>query len=243
MIEHLQNGVLLLNNGEFEKALEELTKYIDSNPQEIKGFYHRGITYRKLDLFNNSLRDFNSALKLKEEDPDLLCDRAITHYHMGNKKAALLDMDLAASIEPNNAFRYSSRAFIKGKFGDVKGAISDYEKAISFDPNDAVSYNNLGLLQEQLGRKQQANQQFDKADALTKNEKYEKNEFAEKIKKESTPISSPKPSSKLREEIKITSKKRKVTTNAYLGTIQKLITSKKERQEFISFIKSLFRRK
>lgn len=99
-------------------------------------------------------------------DPDAMHDRAVCHFHCGEKEVALTWLNRAANTQPDYSYRYSSRGWMKQATGDTHGAIEDYKKALELDPEDAVTWNNLGLLEEQLGYQEQAKERYRVSDEL-----------------------------------------------------------------------------
>lgn len=103
---------------------------------------------------------------LANRDPDAMHDRAVCHFHCGEKEAAMSWLNQAADTQPDYSYRYSSRGWMKQASGDTHGAIEDYKKALELDPDDAVTWNNLGLLEEQLGYQEQAKERYRVSDEL-----------------------------------------------------------------------------
>ena len=99
-------------------------------------------------------------------DPNAMHDRAVCHFHCGDKGVALDWLNRAADLQPDYSYRYSSRGWMKQALGDTHGAIADYKHALELDPDDAVTWNNLGLLEEQLGYQEQAKERYRVSDEL-----------------------------------------------------------------------------
>ena len=99
-------------------------------------------------------------------DPDAMHDRAVCHFHCGEKETAMAWLDKAAAVQPDYSYRYSSRGWMKQAMGDLEGAIEDCKKALELDPDDAVTWNNLGLLEEQMGYQEQARERYRVSDEL-----------------------------------------------------------------------------
>jgi tetratricopeptide (TPR) repeat protein len=99
-------------------------------------------------------------------NPDDMHDRAVSHFHCGDKDVALTWLNKAADIQPDYGYRYASRGWMKQACGDLRGAIEDYKRAVELDPEDAVTWNNLGLLEEQLGYQEQAKERYRVSDEL-----------------------------------------------------------------------------
>ena len=99
-------------------------------------------------------------------NPDDMHDRAVSHFHCGEKDAALDWLNQAADVQPDYSYRYASRGWMKQACGDLRGAIEDYKRTVELDPEDAVTWNNLGLLEEQLGYQEQAKERYRVSDEL-----------------------------------------------------------------------------
>ncbi len=164
-MQKLEEGKQLYNNQKFEEAIDVLTAFLNEYPNHADGFYYRGICYRKLDRFNESITDFNAILTKLPDEPTLLCERAISLFKNQQIELALDDLNKAVELDPNNPYRYTSRAFIRA-YVDIDGAIEDYQKAIELDPEDEIAYNNLGLLQEQKGNFREAKKSFNESNKI-----------------------------------------------------------------------------
>ena len=115
---------------------------------------------------NEALVSLNSAVELDRNNPDIISERAVVIFHLGDKRKALSELDRCVELEPNNPYRYSSRAYIKANLQMIDEAIADYEICVEMDPNDPIAYNNLGLLLEGKGRMAAAKKNFSKAEQL-----------------------------------------------------------------------------
>lgn len=254
MSKRIQEGKQLLENGQFEKAIDTLTIQITSNPNDVQAIYLRGIASRRLNKLNDSLKDFNKAISLSAFHAELYSDRGITYHMMQDGEAALRDFDKAVELEPENPYRYSSRAYIKDHHKDSKGAIADYEKAIELDPEDEISRNNLGLILERMGKIKEAKKNFMISDKLLKKKgKYvENDEFKDIVKEEleikksadgKVSFKSAEKKKALQEKEEKESKETKLTVSGYFGVLKSIFTSKDEFNSFLDFIKSLFSKK
>lgn len=217
-MERLQKGKSLFEKQEFNEAITELTAFLNEQTNNADALYTRSMCYRKIEQFEKSIDDLSAILIRLPEEATLLCERGISHFHNKNIEAALTDMGKAVELEPNNPFRYSSRAYIRAK-SDINGAMEDYEKAIELDPKDEISLNNLGLLQENAGKMNAAKKSFKKSNEIIgyDPEKRDLEEREEKIDTDLTPENA-----------------------TSLGKIMlSVFTSKKARQEYFNFLKTL----
>ncbi len=216
----LEKGKALFEKQAYQEAIIVLTDFLAKQGNNADALYTRAICYRKNEEFKNSIEDLSTILKRLPNEPTLLCDRGISHFHNKDISLALKDMDKAVELDPNNPFRYSSRAYIRANI-DVNSAIEDYKKAIELDPKDDISLNNLGLLEENIGKMSSAKNRYKKSNQII-GYNPEKRNATQKGDLE-----------KVRNQ-----------ENKSIGKIMlNVFTSKATREEYFTFLKTIFRKK
>lgn len=221
-MQKLEEGKQLYNDQKFEEAIDVLTAFLNEYPNHADGFFYRGICYRKLDRFNESITDFNAILTKLPDEPTLLCERAISLFKNQQIELALDDLNKAVELDDSNAYRYTSRAFIRA-YVDIDGAIEDYQKAIELDPEDEIAYNNLGLLQEQKGNFREAKKSFNESNKIIGYDPEKRQE-----KKDDKTLDS-------------TTKDEKTYVNSW-ELIKGIFTSKEVRKEYFKFLGNFFKK-
>jgi len=218
----LEEGKVSLTNNEFEKALLLFNNYLKEHTNHADALFFRGICYRKLGNYKESIQDFTAVIDKLPDEATIYSERGVSHYHQKNYEAALMDLNKAVDLEPNKPYRYSSRAYIRA-YIDIDGAIADYKKAIELDPNDEIAYNNLGLLQENQGNMREAQKNFKKSNEIVG---YEPEKRSEKPEDGSGKIEE--------QEIEYQS----------IGKVMlDVFRDKKTRNEFLNFLKSGLKKK
>ena len=177
--------------------------------------------------WSEALAAFDRAMETVKDDPDLIHDRAVAMFNLGQQKDALKELDRAVVLQPDYSYRYSSRAYMRNACKDIHGAIEDYKKAIELDPEDAIALNNLGLLEEQLGYRDEADQRYRAADEL-KGILKDRGIDLEKV---------PAPESQETTEETTTEDEADVSVWA---EFRKVFVSKDSRREFFSFLRNGF---
>jgi len=225
-MQKLEEGKQLYRDQNFEQAVVVLTEFLAEYPNHADGFFYRGVCYRKLDRFNESISDFNSIIAKLPDEPTLLCERAISLFKNQQIDLALNDLNKAVELDTNNPFRYTSRAFIRA-YVDIDGAIEDYQKAIELDPEDEIAYNNLGLLQEQKGNFKEAKKSFNESNKIIGYNPEKRQEKQEKKIKDLDTLDLPK---------------EKTYSNAW-KLMKGIFTSKEIRKEYFNFLSNFFQKK
>jgi tetratricopeptide (TPR) repeat protein len=225
----LEKGKALFEKQEYKEAINMLTNFLLEQNNNADALYTRAMCFRKTEAYEKSVQDLNAILSRLPNEPTLLCERGISHFHNKDIESAMKDMNKAVKLDPENSFRYSSRAYIRANI-DAKGAVEDYKKAIELDPKDNISLNNLGLLEENMGKMTSAKNRFKASDKIIgydpeKRQENENNKLIDK-KIQATTI-----------------EKSKVQEKETIGRIMlNVFISKATRKEYLTYIKSLFKK-
>ncbi len=134
-------------NGNYTKAIEQLTKAIDSKGSGLMPnllYTERGITYLKLNDVDNAYKDFDFAIKINPNDTDSYLERGKILYHMGKDSLAFSDFAKVISIDEQKGEAYAYRGIIYMQRQQPEFAEPDLKKAILFNPEDTVALFNLG---------------------------------------------------------------------------------------------------
>jgi tetratricopeptide (TPR) repeat protein len=97
----------LIRDGRYKEAIDQLNKYISSNPREAEGYHLRGLCYEKTTEYQYSVLDLRRARSLDPQNQQIKVDldRVITIWHeLLYKKIEGHKRDLA--IDPKNSFTY-----------------------------------------------------------------------------------------------------------------------------------------
>lgn len=190
--------------------------------------WKEGMELSKDRKWPEALAAFDRAMKTISDDPDLIHDRAVAMFNLGQQKDALKELDRAVLLQPDYSYRYASRAYMRNACKDIHGAIEDYKKAVELDPEDAIALNNLGLLEEQLGYRDEADQRFRAADEL------------KGILKDRGIDLENAPNPKSMAESEETGGKEEVSSGSIWSEFRKVFVSKDSRSEFFSFLRNGF---
>jgi tetratricopeptide (TPR) repeat protein len=69
--------------------------------QNVQAHIEKGIENSQKGRYDQALKDFNEALKLKPRDPALFTYRGVVYYAKGQTDLALKDFNRALEIDPN----------------------------------------------------------------------------------------------------------------------------------------------
>ena len=68
---HYRDGTALVIDGEYEKAIVELNKAIELDPEYAEAYYNRGLAYNNSGEMAKAISDYEKCVELSN-DPELL---------------------------------------------------------------------------------------------------------------------------------------------------------------------------
>jgi tetratricopeptide (TPR) repeat protein len=230
----LREGLELLNNKEFEPAINKFSLLLDEEPNHIEGLCCRAICYRNTEKLELSIADFSKAISLQKDNADIYAERAVSQLHLQQPQLAIIDFEKAKELEPENPYRYSSLGFAYSRIRNIEKSIEYYEHAVKLDPEDAVSYNNLAVIHEQKGDIDKSKKLGQKADELTDGP------LEDRPKPPPSAVSVPNLKTP-KGAIDIKPENNKPSKKAYSNVIKNVLTNNQEFKSFIKFIKNGFK--
>ena len=66
-------------------AIDNYSKALNISPKNHLLFYNRGLTYANLQLLNQAIKDFNSAIKIRSDFGPAYGDRGMAFYDLNQK--------------------------------------------------------------------------------------------------------------------------------------------------------------
>lgn len=126
--------------------------------------YARGIAYERADMWNAAERDFQQALVLEPNQPDVLNYLGYSWLMMGkNTKKAMDYIEVALSARPDDAHIVDSMGWAYYHTGQYAKAVEMLERAAELMPQDTTVNDHLGDAYWQVGRKTEARYQWKRA--------------------------------------------------------------------------------
>jgi len=89
--------------------------------------------------YNNAIRDFTEAIKLKPDEAALYKSRAHAYQHLKQYEKAIADFTAAIRLEPGNVSNYNDRSIVFDALGDKARAEQDQKKAEELRSNGHAS--------------------------------------------------------------------------------------------------------
>ena len=115
-------------NREFKKAIKDLYTSLDNHPfetYEADIYYHLGISYANLEMYDKSLPPLCKAIELSYNEPCYIHERAKSYLLTDQFKKALDDYTEVIRLQPKNSHAYFGRAFALKALKNYDGAAED----------------------------------------------------------------------------------------------------------------------
>ncbi|MFZ3123178.1 MAG: tetratricopeptide repeat protein [Thermodesulfovibrionales bacterium] len=162
-IDWFENGCVLVNSGNPQKAVEAFTKAIKLNPNNEKFYVFRGNAYGEAGNNNQAVKDIAKAIKLNPKYAKAYVSRGNAYLRSGSYQQAVKDYSMAAKLSPKHEEAYCYRGVAYGALGKEQQALEDFSRAIKLNPEYEKAYFYRGLAYAESGNYHKALEDFNKA--------------------------------------------------------------------------------
>ncbi len=161
-----KEGDVLFESGDFEGAVKAYTEYLTLYPTDVKSLYNRGRAYEEMELYELSLKDFQSVLAEDKENLQANLSAGSYYYRKQDLANAHYHFDLAVQFHENSAQAQFLLARVQHKRGKKDEALSGYNKAIVLDAELGEAYLYRGVLRTSMKQRRRACEDYRQAQAL-----------------------------------------------------------------------------
>ena len=130
---------------DYNGALNELNKIIDSMPKYAPAYNLRGLCKAGLNKFKDSINDYNKAIKLKKDYAAAYMNRGDSKAQLELHKEAFEDYLEVTKIDPTNDTAFDYCGLQKTVLKEYKDSIKFFDKAIQINSKNADYYLSRGI--------------------------------------------------------------------------------------------------
>jgi len=167
----LGRGTLYRHMGQYENAVEDLTRYTTLAPGTPKDYINRGLAFRILKKYDPAISDLSRAVRMRPGNEDAYIHRGVTYLEAGNYNIALADFKKAVKIAPKNPYVYQAMAWLyaacpNSDFRDGVKAVELAKHALKLEHSDtpdpvfpatlAAAYAESGMYRKAVDSQKQA---------------------------------------------------------------------------------------
>lgn len=162
-LEALAQADSYFTSGDYEKAIDEYKKIIETDPETIEAYLQLGAIYYHQDEIESVREVYNQALKV---NPDLAKQSNINclfyDASKDNLDNAIKNCSETIEANPDTGIFYAKRGRGYEEKKDLERAFADFNKAISLEPNNVYAHFRRGLSFVKQGNSEQAINDFNK---------------------------------------------------------------------------------
>jgi lipoprotein NlpI len=144
-------GVARVGKGDYEGAIRDFTKAIESDPKNPVYYAARGNARTTSGELEDAIADFSTAIELDPARRVPYINRGVAKVDKGDLDGAIADYAKALTLDPKNVTAYRNRGCARQQKGDYEGARNDFQQAIQL-ATDEGAYQRFYLYL--LGQKQ-----------------------------------------------------------------------------------------
>ncbi|MBN1561159.1 tetratricopeptide repeat protein [candidate division KSB1 bacterium] len=93
-------GMVYFVQSEYEKAIQDFTRAVQTNPRNYRAYYNRGHAYRMLKMYDRALEDFDHAIEVDATQPQAYLGRAQVCCEIEDYVQAVQNCHKALNVEP-----------------------------------------------------------------------------------------------------------------------------------------------
>ncbi|WP_024586308.1 tetratricopeptide repeat protein [Aliihoeflea sp. 2WW] len=165
---YLALGGVYASQQKFAEAAEVYDRAVAriDTPEEADWnlYYQRGIAYERIKQWDKAEPNFNQALELYPDHPQVLNYLGYSWVDMNmNLEEGLALIQKAVDLRPSDGHIVDSLGWAYYRLGRYEEAVTELERAVSLMPSDAILNDHLGDAYWQVGRRLEATFQWSHA--------------------------------------------------------------------------------
>ncbi|PJZ59257.1 tetratricopeptide repeat protein [Leptospira barantonii] len=154
--------------GDYLKAIQEYSKYLELVPGDASGYYNRGLAQYTLKQYDVAMKDFSKAVEIDPNKTGAFLYKGYANEMLKDCPTAIEDFQKAIDLgEKYNAELYGHKARCENTDENYDDGLKDAQKAVNLDKKDAYAYFELAYAQYGLGRYQDSATTYTKVLQLT----------------------------------------------------------------------------
>ncbi len=146
--QHIERGIALLDEDEYEQAILVFNKAIELYPDESAAYFYRGLSYGRSGEYDKAITDFSVTINLKPDNKRAYYNRGFIYERKEEYDRAIADYSEAIELDHAYALAYEHRAVAYKLQGMEARAIADLEKCIEVSQDQLMIERAKQVLEE-----------------------------------------------------------------------------------------------
>ena len=178
------SGLAEYKKGNYQKAIENYARAIESHPDEASLYNNRGLAYSELREYDEAISDYSKAIELKSDYTEAYFNRGLAYLNLGPLgwgnpemiQKGIADLNKAIELNPkyadayyhrglgyNQSLHYYFKPFTEEAVGSFNKAVTDFNEVLELDPDYVLAYAGLGNAYYRYGEWDKAVEWYNKA--------------------------------------------------------------------------------
>ena len=150
--DHVDQGVIFLDEGKLEEAAAEFLKAIELDPENADAHRNLGTVYTEQEKFEEAVAAYEKAIEVAPDFGEAYGDMAGALFFLDRIYEAVTAGEKAIELAPDYVNAHYNLGLAYYRQGEPEKAIAEYEEAVKLAPDDPKIYNNLGAVYYAQGR-------------------------------------------------------------------------------------------
>ena len=151
---HHENGLKKANSGDLKGAIEDFTKSIAANPNQVISHHDRALARKLSKDYKGAIEDYTKVIELNNEikgednkwTESIYLERGYCKFLVEDDEGAITDYTKVVEYNPESYIGFGRRGIVNNFIGDHKKAVFDFRKALDFYyENDEYELNKIIL--------------------------------------------------------------------------------------------------
>jgi tetratricopeptide (TPR) repeat protein len=157
-------------SSEIQRQIQELTEQLEmlksATPQLLltaSDYSKQGEAFYFEGRYEDALRSYDEAIRLKPDDPTTWINRAITLRRLDRFAEAIASHDQAIALAPDYPRVWYTKGYTLRRCHRYEAAIACYDRSIELDPGAYRSWDNRGSAFKEMGNYEEAIASYERA--------------------------------------------------------------------------------
>ena len=133
---HVRKGYEYYKDNRLKEALQELSRAIETHPQNHEAYFWRARTYIRLERYDDAIVDLKTVVYLKPSYSPAYDNLAWLFMQRNDYDESLSNLNKAIELKPNNGWAHYMRGRVFFQKGDFKKAVENAEAACKLGYKD-----------------------------------------------------------------------------------------------------------
>ena len=154
---HNDLGILFMESGQYQEAIDEFEKALAIKPYYPMGPFLSGSVYTDAKKYQEQIDEFQKVIQTNQEYAKARNNLGLVHLKQGNLEKSIVEFEESIRINPKSMNAHNNLAIVYEKLGKKELAIAKYQDALKLEPNSATTLYNLGKVDDSSKGNPQSN--------------------------------------------------------------------------------------